>query len=69
MAVGEEEPHTVGEKDTLFHGETLLVVPAGDAEDVSLPFVAEGIARDFLGDLFVIEYAAVRVKDEQVLSK
>ena len=42
----------------MLHWETLLVVPACDAEDVALPFVAEGVAWDFLGDFLVVEYAA-----------
>jgi len=58
VAVGEEEAHTVGEEDALFHGETLLVVTAGDAEDISFPFVAEGVTGDFLSDFFVEEDAA-----------
>jgi len=59
VAVCEEEADTLREEDTLFHGETLFVVTAGDAEDVSFPFVAEGVAGNFLGDLFVVEDAAV----------
>jgi len=41
VAVGEKELDSVGEEDTLFHGESLLVVTACDTEDVSFPFVAE----------------------------
>lgn len=44
VAVGEEEADTVGGQDTLLHGETLLVVATGDAEDVALELVAEGVA-------------------------
>ena len=58
MAVGEEETDTVRDEDALFHGETLLVVPAGDAEDVAFEFVAESVARDFLGDFLFVEDAA-----------
>ena len=47
-----------GEEDALLHGETLLVVSAGDAEDVALPLVAEGVSRDLLGDALVVEDAA-----------
>jgi hypothetical protein len=46
VAVGEEKADTRGAEDTLLHGETLLVVAAGDLEDVALPLVAEGVARD-----------------------
>jgi hypothetical protein len=36
VSVGEKEADTVGKQDTLFHGESLLVVPSGDADDVAL---------------------------------
>lgn len=48
VAVGEEKADTVGNEDTLLHGETLLVVSTGDTEDVALPLVAQRVARDFL---------------------
>jgi len=41
----------------LLHWKTLFVVPACDAEDVAFPFVAEGVAWDFLGDFLVVDYA------------
>ena len=59
MAVGEEETDAVGDEDALFHWETLLVVSAGDAEEVALEFVAEGVSGDFLGDFLFVEDAAV----------
>jgi hypothetical protein len=40
VAVGEEEFHSVGEEDALLHGKPLLVITAGDTEDVALKFVA-----------------------------
>lgn len=40
VAFGEEEADTGRMHDTLLHGETLLVVAAGDAEDVALELVA-----------------------------
>ena len=43
---------------TLLHGETLLVVPAGDAEDVALPLVAEGVTGDLLRDPLLVEDTA-----------
>ena len=58
MTVGEEETDTVGEEDTLLHGETLLVVAASNAEDVALPLIAEGVAGDLLGDPLVVEDTA-----------
>ena len=45
VAVREQQAHTVGEEDTLLHGETLLVVAAGDAEDVALPLVTDAAGR------------------------
>lgn len=61
MAVSEQEADTVGDKDTLLHGETLLIVAAGDTEDVALPLVAEQVSGDFLCDLLVIEDTAGRL--------
>lgn len=58
VAVGEEEADTVGHEDTLLHRETLLVVTAGDTEDVALPLVAERVPRDFLRDLLLVEDTA-----------
>jgi hypothetical protein len=46
VAVGEQKPDTAGVHDTLLHGETLLVVAAGDAEDIALELVADRVARD-----------------------
>lgn len=37
-----------GMHDALLHGETLLVVAAGDLEDVALEFVANAVARNLL---------------------
>lgn len=51
VAVGEEEADTVGVEDTLLHGETLLVVSSGDAEDVALELVADGVTRDLSAHL------------------
>lgn len=59
MAVREEEADTVGDKDTLLHGETLLVISAGDAEDIALPLVTKGVGGDLLRDLLVVEDTAV----------
>ena len=60
VPVGEEEADARGEEDALFHWETLFVVPACDAENVAFPFVAEGVALDFLRDFLVVEYPAER---------
>lgn len=39
----------MGKENTLLHGETLLVVTTGDPEDVSLPFVSDGVGGNLLG--------------------
>lgn len=59
VAVGEEEADAVGVHDTLLHGETLLVVATGDAEDVALPLVAERLGRDLNAHLFRV---SIRVR-------
>lgn len=51
VAVGEEEADTAGVEDTLLHGETLLVVSSGDAEDVALELVADGVTGDLSAHL------------------
>ena len=51
VAVGEQQPDTAGVHDTLLHGETLLVVASGDAEDVALELVADGVTRDLSAHL------------------
>jgi len=48
VTVGEQESHTVREKDALLHRETLLIVSTCDAEDVTLEFVADRVAGYFL---------------------
>jgi hypothetical protein len=51
VAFGEEESDTGMVEDTLLHGETLLVVTAGNAEDVALEFIAEVVTGNFLAHL------------------
>lgn len=46
VAVRQQETDTAGVHDTLLHGETLLVVSTGDAEDVALELVTDGVTRD-----------------------
>ena len=41
VALTKEETHTSGVHDTLLHREALLVVSAGDSEDVALELIAE----------------------------
>jgi len=55
VAVGEQESHTVREKDALLHWETLFIVSTCDAENVALEFVADRIAGHFLCDPLVVE--------------
>lgn len=43
--------------DALLHGEALLVVAAGDAEDVALELRADAVALDFLAHAFLHEAA------------
>jgi hypothetical protein len=57
VAVGKEETDTVGEEDTLLHGETLLVVTTSNAENVALPLIANGVSRHFLAHALFVEVA------------
>ena len=43
--------------DTLLHRKTLLVVAAGDLEDVAFEFRTDAVASDFLAHAFVHEGA------------
>ena len=47
MPVGQQQPHTSRVHDALLHREALLVVAAGDAEDVAFELVTDAVARDF----------------------
>ena len=47
VAVGEQQSNTRGMHHTLLHREALLVVAAGDSEDVALELIAQAVARDF----------------------
>lgn len=53
VAVGEEEADTGRVHDTLLHRETLLVVAAGDADDVALPLVAQAVGGDLSAHLSI----------------
>ena len=46
----------MGYKDTLLHGETLLVVSSTDTENVTLELIAEGVSGHFLGDFLLVEH-------------
>ena len=62
VTIGEEQSDTVGNEDTLLHWETLLVVSAGNTEDVALPFVSERVTRNLLRDLLLVEDTAMGQK-------
>lgn len=55
VALGEKEADTSGVHNTLLHGETLLVVTAGDLENVALELIADGVTGNFLTHAFVDE--------------
>ena len=61
MSLGEEEPDPGLGEDALLHGESLLVVAAGDAEDVALPLVAEGGGVNILTHALLVEGADLKV--------
>jgi hypothetical protein len=51
VALGKEEADTGRVHDTLLHRETLLVVSTGDAEDVALELIADGVTRNLSAHL------------------
>ncbi len=59
----EEEAHTAGVHNSLNHGETLLVISAGDAEDVALELLTEGGAINLCGHTLLKEVAAMWAGD------
>jgi hypothetical protein len=42
VTLAEKETDAAGGENSLLHGEALLVVASGDAENVTLPLLAEG---------------------------
>jgi len=48
MAIGKEEADTMGNENTLFHRKALLVIAAGDTEDITLELVTDSLSRDLL---------------------
>lgn len=69
VAVRKQELDTVGQEDTLLHRETLLVISAGDAEHIALPFVAERVSGDFLSDFLVVDEATVNDNKYAVIAR
>lgn len=57
VAIGEQETDTGWMHNTLLHGEALLVVAAGDLEDVALEFITNGVAWN-LGTHSIIPQSA-----------
>jgi len=52
----EEKADTSLGHDTLLHGESLLVVSSGDAEDITLPFVTQGVGGDLSAHALLVEW-------------
>ena len=59
VAVRKKKTDTGGYKDTLLHGETLLVVSSTDTENVTLELITEGVSGNFLGDFLLVEHTTV----------
>jgi len=59
VTLGQQEADTGGEEDSLLHGETLLVVTSGDAEDVTLELVTERVDGNLSGDALVVKDASL----------
>lgn len=54
VTLGEQESDTGRVHDTLLHGETLLVVSTGDAEDVALELIAKVVTGDLSAHLLIV---------------
>lgn len=61
MAGAQQQTDPRGVHDALFHGEALLVVAAGDFEDVAFELGTDPVARDLLAHAFVHEAAEFAV--------
>jgi hypothetical protein len=48
VALGEQQADTGGVHDTLLHGEALLVVAAGDLEDIALELITDAVAGNLV---------------------
>lgn len=55
LALGKEKAHTGVGEDSLLHGETLLVVSATDAHDVSLELIPQDAPVNLLGHAAVVK--------------
>jgi hypothetical protein len=56
VAVGEQQADSSGMHDSLLHGETLLVVAAGDLEDVALELLANAVARNLCAHSVIVSH-------------
>jgi hypothetical protein len=54
---------TIGE-DTLLHGKALLVVAAGNSDDVALPVITEQVGFDFGAHTLLIENPKLVLVDD-----
>jgi len=57
VSLGEKETHTGVGKDTLLHGESLLVITSSNAQTVTLPFITKLISSYLSSNTFVVEDA------------
>jgi len=57
VSLGQKKTHTGVGKDTLFHGESLLVVSSSNAQTVTLPFITKLISSYLSSNTFVVEDA------------
>jgi len=56
VALLEEQSDTALGHDALLHGESLLVVASGDAEDVTLPLVTQGVGGDLGAHTLLVKW-------------
>jgi hypothetical protein len=55
----EEQSDSSVDQDSLFHGETLLVVTSGDFENVSFVLFSQNFSVDFLAHSLIVEVATI----------
>ena len=55
VSLAEQKTNAASSEDSLLHGESLLVVASGDAEDVALPFVTKGSSIDLHAHALFVE--------------
>merc|ERR1712111_12821 len=55
VTLGQQKSHTSLGKDTLLHRKSLLVVSAGDAENISFPFISKGSGVNLLTHALLVE--------------